>query len=687
MKILVTIKAILNYLYNNLINLIWVKKIRFEDGTEMDSVPVGNNLYDIILLSQAIANNGWFFMGRTTRQDLSKNDVPTIYNDIKTKYDNCNSAPSSSYTNWLIGNFLQYTLCIDDTYIYATNTDQNQQPTYLKRTLKSAFPTTNWENTNIDVTQLKGYKAIEVGDNLIIFQARRQSQTNKIYVYKKSDLSFIKSIDIKNNWDNNNAVIHLINVNGIKTFFLSYKTENNNYVLSKMEDNVSATEIIIRTDLTSNIGLPAYDESSNTFWFWYNRYICKSSDEFQTIENIKSSTFAYCMDEFPSVYIKDNVIMFTSMNRLGSQSFYSENGGVTWNNVKNSYGNNINVGCLPYFDGETMYAQVWDSGYDTHIYKSTDLKTFTIFMSTETTGAGNEKIVYEPTKNTLFHQDGGNIRYLGIVKTVYTDTYTINGVNVNINYFKYDDWKICLPAGTNDTYLDTVYNFLGYLNYWRLDETNEIVSPPRNSNPYTFMYIGDNFLEQNLPLDLNYSAVALKSDLSSVGLPTISYFENNSGSTLDTNLLLGNAVMIFKNGLLLQVGQDYTLSGSIITFTTALVSSDKIAVINGVTSAIDLTNYKQKAEEIIINDTAITKSNILANKNYVFNSNAITSITLTACETSFEETTIEFSTGATAPTLTDNTGIVWVDGSAPALNANKSYLIVIFNNLGFVKEN
>ena len=129
-----------------------------------------------------------------------------------------------------------------------------------------------------------------------------------------------------------------------------------------------------------------------------------------------------------------------------------------------------------------------------------------------------------------------------------------------------------------------------------------------------------------------------------------------------------------------------TLSGSIITFTTPLVSSDKIAVINGVTSAIDLTNYKQKAEEIIINDTAITISNILANKNYVFNSNAITSITLTACETSYEETTIEFSTGATAPTLTDNTGIVWVDGSAPTLNANKSYLIVIFNNLGFVKE-
>ena len=686
MKILFSIKSILQYLYNNLIDLIWVRVLRFSDGTEMTTLPVGANLFDIKMLSQAIANKGWFFMGRTTRQDLSKSDVPTIYNDIKAKFDNCNSAPSSNYTNWLIGNFIHNTLCIDDTYIYATNTDINQQPTYLKRTLKSSFPTANWENTNIDITYLESYKGIEVGDNLIVFQAKRQNQTNKIYVYKKSDLSFIKSIDIKDNYDRNNAVIHLIKVNGIKTFFLSYKTVNDNYVLSKMEDNVSANEIIIRNDLVSNIGLPAYDESTNTFWFWYNNYICKSTDEFQTIVEVKYSSYMYAMNQFPSVYIKDNVIMFTSMDRQSTESFYSENGGVTWNNVKNNYGNNIKLGCLPSFDGETMYAQVWDSGYDTHIYKSTDLKTFTIFMSTQVTSAGNEKIVYEPTKDTLFCQDGGNIKYLGIVKTVYTDTYTVNGTNVSVNYYMYDDFRICLPDGTNDNNLNSVYSFLGYLNYWRLDETNETVSPPRNSNPYTFMYISDDFLEQNLPLDLNYSAVALKSDLSSVGLPTISYFENISGTTLNTGLILGNSVMVFKNGLLLQVGQDYTISGNVITFTTSLVTSDKIAVINGTTLAIDMSNYRQKAEEIVINNTSITIDMILANKNYVFSSNAITSITLTACETSFEETTIEFSTGNTAPTLTDNTGITWVDGSAPTLNANKSYLIVIFNNLGFVKE-
>lgn len=101
---------------------------------------------------------------------------------------------------------------------------------------------------------------------------------------------------------------------------------------------------------------------------------------------------------------------------------------------------------------------------------------------------------------------------------------------------------------------------------------------------------------------------------------------------------------------------------------------------------IDLSNYKLKATTTTIDTASVTVSEIKANTNYVFSNNAITDITLSGCETSFEETTIEFATGSTAPTLTDNSGITWVDGSAPTLNASKSYIIVIFNKIGFVKE-
>ena len=167
---------------------------------------------------------------------------------------------------------------------------------------------------------------------------------------------------------------------------------------------------------------------------------------------------------------------------------------------------------------------------------------------------------------------------------------------------------------------------------------------------------------------------------------TLNFFDGVTGTTLDTQLSLGNAVMVFKNGVLLQPTEDYTISGSTITFVTALEATDKIAVINGNLTAIDLTPYKLKAETIEIDTASITIANIQPNKNYVFTNNAITDITLTACETSLEETTIQFTTGSSAPTLTDNSGLVWF-GGIPTLQANTTYVIVIFNKQAFYQEN
>ena len=165
---------------------------------------------------------------------------------------------------------------------------------------------------------------------------------------------------------------------------------------------------------------------------------------------------------------------------------------------------------------------------------------------------------------------------------------------------------------------------------------------------------------------------------------TINFFDiTTTTSTLDTQLSLGNAVMVFKNGVLLQATADYTISGSTITFITSLENGDKIAVINGNLTAIDLTPYRKLAETITIADTSYTIAEIKANANYVF-SNALTALTFTACETSFEETSIEFIAG-TGFSLTDNSGITWVDGT-PTFTEGSNYLILIFNNLAFIRE-
>lgn len=72
--------------------------------------------------------------------------------------------------------------------------------------------------------------------------------------------------------------------------------------------------------------------------------------------------------------------------------------------------------------------------------------------------------------------------------------------------------------------------------------------------------------------------------------PTTVWFKNNTGTTLNTELALSDTTEVYKNGILLEPSvldsdlesdeeiNDYTISGSSIIFTDALVSTDKITV-------------------------------------------------------------------------------------------------------------
>lgn len=159
---------------------------------------------------------------------------------------------------------------------------------------------------------------------------------------------------------------------------------------------------------------------------------------------------------------------------------------------------------------------------------------------------------------------------------------------------------------------------------------------------------------------------------------TINFFEGTTGATLDTQLTLGNSVMVFKNGVLLQPTEDYTISSSVITFVTALVSTDKIAVINGNLSAIDLTPYLVKPAIVIDGDN--TGLAVAGNTIYKW-TNAITSLSIASAEVSDLETVLYFTTGNSI-SFTDNSSLKWGgDGSAPSLEANTIYCIAICNGL------
>lgn len=80
------------------------------------------------------------------------------------------------------------------------------------------------------------------------------------------------------------------------------------------------------------------------------------------------------------------------------------------------------------------------------------------------------------------------------------------------------------------------------------------------------------------------STVAITGDYNDlIGKPvwTLNNYTGNTGTTLNTQLTLNNP-LIFRNGILLTATTDYTISGSVITFTDALVATDIIKVVDNI---------------------------------------------------------------------------------------------------------
>ena len=157
----------------------------------------------------------------------------------------------------------------------------------------------------------------------------------------------------------------------------------------------------------------------------------------------------------------------------------------------------------------------------------------------------------------------------------------------------------------------------------------------------------------------------------------LTYFTNKSGTSFDTDLDLTSLQMIFNNGILLKPTSDYTISGSIITFTTSLLSSDIICVVTGSVNTVPIPTT-----EII---TSITPSLTLqVNINYKC-TNALTSLTINSVPDSPLETNIYFTTGNSFTFTNSSNMIKWL-GNIPTFNANTEYVLNICNNIGAVAE-
>lgn len=587
MKIWFGISSFLNYLYNHLIDLVWTKKIRFEDGTEMTTVPTGNNLYDIKILSQAIADKGFAFMCHTTTRALLKSDVPTLYNDIFYKYNNADKNFVMNENNTAYS--VQYD-SYSNKFIYKPT---NQSKLYSSDLVDLSNPT----DLNIS-----GVNAFMLGQNINIVKETSTVDGTNYRIYNKN-WELIRTINLSAEYNNINAYRY---VDGA---FLFLVNDNDNFhkvcYLIKFEDNINVENPIISNNFklldSYYRGMNISDIIDNKIYItcagdgngWSSYFLEINFNDLSYINVYKSdipnntyNNYAnlvkyddkYYFGSITGVYQSSDLVNWTLIYTLSTPCNYIEKINNIFYIICNGFiittENFLNFNVIISFTG-------WASNYSNNFVNCY---------------VGNNTYIFNFKSNPTYLYGGGVLK-------IYTDTYTINGTSVNINYYKYDDFKICVSdnGGTNDTNIKTVYDYFGYSNYWLLDLTNETITIQRNKQGYVQMYVGDDFVD-----DLE-------------DLPTMS------------------------------------------------------------------TRALPQAQEIIDNSASVSLD-ILPNKNYKLTNNAITDITLNSCQESPIETTITFSTGNLAPTLTDNSGITWVDGTTPILNANSSYIILIWNKIGFIRE-
>ena len=443
----------------------------------------GTQIGEAQIMSQAIADKGWAFTCKDTRQDLAKADVPTIYEDILTKYNNADAQASENVTNLNIW-CAKLSIDVSDGYLYGTNNSNDQS---LKRISLTNLQGT-WEtiNSTYKVFGSSAYhNGLAVGDNLIVYFGVDSSNNNEynVFAVKKSDgtLVYKKDLGWKSGWaspvdTSHDLSVYLLKTNNGNKFIISYAVQidanTKQRFIATMDDNVNATMVDKVIDATYSLFRPIYLEDENKIMFQYysEQKIYKTDLDFQEWTVVKENIGGSYGEGYNLYKIGDTILACQSAG-----AYKSTDRGATWSGGQSTlYG---------WCNGERFYAVTRDR----NLVTSTDLINFTTIKNT---GIYALKTVYDVDTQTTLMQYDNSVYYLGMVKIQYTDI--INGVSVN--YYKNGNYKICLKdGGTNDNALASAYSFMGYYNYYVLDIAGEKVSLPRNSNLYSMMYVGDDY--------------------------------------------------------------------------------------------------------------------------------------------------------------------------------------------------
>ena len=487
------------------------------DGTTMswaeaqggDSLP---NLYDIKTLSQAVIDKGWTYICNSTKQMLPKAKIPTVFNDIENKYINCDKELSEFQKVAVNKSDLKCNYFYNEKlekYCYLSAA----RPYKIYSSVTPNLATQTLEYTNDDN---KYGNCFAIGKNIIVV-AIDSVDIDNIRYYRfdifDRDLNYLRRIEVNGGSTRKNSQVNIY-FRG-DTFFYTingqYGDNDPFQFMVTIKDDVNVNSGTFYKDVFGH-GYPTqilqYDEHcpftnvvDDRFVYMITQRSGSNTSGRKVYKfDLDNNTFTYCGDRHDGetisnlCYHNGKFYEFTRYNN--SNNVYESSDCANWTLVSSF--NTDKIGMIISLGN---FCLCFGSN---NIYSTTDFLTFTVYESNIST----YNDFYQYYRNYIQTDDyffaicyrsaSGTTPYnffgSTLIPKAYTDNYTINGTTVSIQYYKFEDWKICVSdGGTNDTNLDTVYNYLGYENYWLLDRNNEQLCLPRNSNLYTQMYVGDNY--------------------------------------------------------------------------------------------------------------------------------------------------------------------------------------------------
>lgn len=471
------------------------------DKTAEDyDIIVSSNLFDIKLKEDTNPDLNWACISKKTV--LNKTNNPKAYNELINRYQDLELTVDNTFTTVTNNNIQNANVKIINNEIYLFRNVSNKIGLYK-------CPINDINNFTL-VFELSANIGIVDScwgnDTLLV-----RTDDNHLYLYETETFTLVDSFEIGNIVSSGyNKISYLSNsniylftqtvtgkTNPIDLYRLAYNEENlawNINLINNIEydiKNITFIKDITEIDTNTN------EEVNKTIYmFGYNNGL------YQTDDITDLTTYTELVSNCNGNFVKINKVILTEGNNGDSKVSYDE--GQTW--VVNTLGGSSVVSYKIKQINNNLAIIMTVNSSNSIIYRSTDLFNF-IELSDNSTIMDFDSLDFN--NNLLILTSGTNYSYNEYQIRQYTKTYTINNNTYTITYYvsAKTQTKIVYGTSQNNT-LDTVFNYLGYLDYFVLDDTtgSENITLPRTKILWTYMYVGDNYIDIGIP-NGNYSPI------------------------------------------------------------------------------------------------------------------------------------------------------------------------------------